>query len=140
MAAGAIRAAVAKLDDHLAKVKSDSSALAALLAEEPKGEDAELTLAKVKAQTEVVDVLAETWRLYEAAGSPPDPSPLPVYEAAGDGVDRTPQQSRAVVLRLQTLQAKLRAEAAFGVPTLGVMQVGAPGWSLGTDQATPPAA
>jgi hypothetical protein len=136
----ALRVAGAKLDDQLAKIKGESNALAGILAEEPTGEDAELTLAKVKAQADVVDVLAETWRMYEAAGSPSNLSPLPVYEAGGDAVDRTPEQSRAIVLRLRTLQGKLRPEPAFGIPNLYATRVGAPAWSLGTDPATPTAA
>jgi hypothetical protein len=136
----ALRVAVAKLDDDLAEVKSESNALAATLAEEPAGADAELTLTMVQAQADVVNVLAETWRLYEAAGSPDGLSPLPIYQAGGAAVDRTPEQSRALVLRLRTLQARLRAAAAFGIPSLDVTRIGAPAWSLGTDQATPTAA
>ena len=141
-AVGALRASDKKLDDdsELALVKRESEGLLEMLSEEPTGKDAELILAKVQAQAEVVSTLAKTWALYKAADSPKNLSPVPVYEAAGGAAERTPEQSSALVFRLRAHQAKLPEPPSFGTLDVREAFFGAPGWSLGTDQATPPKA
>jgi hypothetical protein len=136
-AATALRAAIARLDDpDLASARTDSLLVAETLAAEPEADQAELTLAGVKAQAEVIKELADTWRLYEAAGRPADCSPLDVYKAAPSGIERTPEESRALALRLRVLGARIsppRLTREFALEAA----VGAPGWSLATDQTTP---
>ena len=138
----ALRAAVEKIagEDELRVVKRESEGLLEELAVEPTGNDAELTLAKAQAQAEVVNELAKTWVLFEASGSPPCLSPLPVYTKAGGAADRTPEQSSALVFGLRTLQAKLPPPAPLHMLDVDDTFVGAPGWSLGTDPSTPPIA
>jgi hypothetical protein len=141
-AADALRAAIGRIADEqeLSLVRRQSQELLEGLGSEPTGKGAELTLTKVQAQAEVVEALAKTWALFKASSAPPDLSPLPIYTEAGGAAERTPEQSSALVFRLRTHQSKLPQPTMFLTLDVGEAVLGAPGWSLGTDQRTPSSA
>lgn len=107
-AVGALRTSLAKLppDDQLNDARNQTRALLDTF-KVPVSDtgEAESNILKARAQARVLDALAQTWLMWQAAGKP-DKSPMTVYTALSD---RTSEESLKLVAQLHELAAGFEA-------------------------------